>query len=59
MWSFLGARNLIHLQRAAALQAMEEECRRLLLEGYPVEADRVLDEMTERRRKWMPTEDQW
>jgi hypothetical protein len=52
MWSFLGARNLIHLQRAAALQAMEEECRRLLLEGYPVEADRVLDEMTERRRKW-------
>lgn len=59
MWSYLGARNLITLQRQAALRAMQDECRQLLADGYPVEADRVLDEMVERKREWQVTEPEW
>lgn len=52
MWDYLPARNLIWLQRIAALRSMEDECRRLLVEGYAVDADRLLDEIAERRRVW-------
>jgi predicted kinase len=52
MWDHLPVSNLINLQRAAAWKTMGEEARRLLAEGYPVDADRVLDEMAERRRAW-------
>lgn len=45
-------RNLIHMQRIAAWQQMGDKARRLLAEGYAVEADRILDEMAERRRLW-------
>lgn len=52
MWSHIPARSLIDFQRAAALEQMGERARSLLAEGYAVEADRVLDEMAERRRGW-------
>ncbi len=41
--------NMIDLQRAIALKMMGQRARELLCEGYPVEADRILDEMIERR----------
>jgi hypothetical protein len=52
MWDHLSARNLVALQRIAALRAMGEEARQLLQEGYAVDADRVLDEIAERKRIW-------
>jgi hypothetical protein len=52
MWDHLSARNLVALQRIAALRVMGEEARRLLEEGYAVDADRLLDEMAERKRAW-------
>jgi hypothetical protein len=52
MWDHLSARNLVALQRIAALREMGEEARRLLEEGYAVDADRLLDEMAERKRAW-------
>jgi hypothetical protein len=52
MWSHLPARNLIDLQRKAALEHMGQRARSLLAEGYAVDADRVLDEMSERRQRW-------
>lgn len=44
--------NLTDLQRMAAWKKLGEDCRRLLSEGYAVEADEVLDEMIERRAAW-------
>jgi|tagenome__1003787_1003787.scaffolds.fasta_scaffold14693786_2 hypothetical protein len=52
MWDHMSARNLIALQRITLLEVMGERARRLLEEGYAVDADRVLDEMAERRRAW-------
>lgn len=52
MWSHLPVRDLIGLQRKAAIDEMGERARRYLEEGYPVDADRVLDEMAERIRGW-------
>jgi predicted kinase len=52
MWDFLPVRSLIDRQRTAAFQELGQRARRLLAEGYPVDADRVLDEMVERRRGW-------
>ena len=52
MWSHLPVRDLIDLQRKAAIDEMGERARRLLAEGYAVDADRVLDEMAERIRGW-------
>lgn len=52
MWDHLSARNLIALQRIALLRVMGEEAKRLLDEGYAVDADRVLDEISERKRAW-------
>ena len=52
MWAYLPVGTLIDMQRAAAWEKMGEEARRLLAEGYAVDADRVLDEMIERRQGW-------
>lgn len=52
MWDHMPVENLISLQRLAALKKMGQEAARLLAEGYTVEADRVLDEMIERKRSW-------
>lgn len=52
LWDHLPVRNLIHLQRIAAWQKMGEQAQELLAEGYAVEADRILDEMAERKRRW-------
>lgn len=52
MWDHMTARSLVHLQRLAALRALGEEAKRLHDEGYTVDADRVLDEMLERKRAW-------
>jgi hypothetical protein len=53
MWSHLPLRGLLDVQRAQALYEMGERARVLLAEGYAVDADRVLDEMVERRRSWL------
>lgn len=45
-------RNLIDLQRQHAVTIMGDQARRLLAEGYAVEADRVLDELADRIRAW-------
>lgn len=55
LWNHLPVRNLIDAQRQAALTEMGERARRLLAEGYAVDADRVLDEMAERKRGWGPS----
>ena len=52
MWNHLPVRNLIHLQRIAALKKMGQEAAALFAEGYAADADRVLDEMNERKRAW-------
>lgn len=52
MWDHMTARSLVHLQRLAALRALGEEAKRLHDEDYTVDADRVLDEMLERKRAW-------
>lgn len=52
MWSHLTPKNLIDLQREAAVTRMGEEARDLLAAGYAVEADRVLDSIGERMRSW-------
>jgi hypothetical protein len=52
LWNHLPVRSLIDIQRRAALEQMGEQARLLLAEGYAVDADRVLDEMNERRRQW-------
>lgn len=55
LWNHLPIGNLIDYQRRAALETMWQEARTLLADGYAVEADRVLDEMAERRRQWEGT----
>jgi hypothetical protein len=52
MWDHLPAHNMIALQRAAAYKRMGQEAAELLAQGYALEADRVLDEMIECRRRW-------
>jgi hypothetical protein len=44
--------NMIDLQRACAYKTMGEQARQALKDGYPQDADRILDEMAERRRAW-------
>jgi hypothetical protein len=52
MWDHIPVSNLIWLQRAAALKKMGQEARELYLQGYAVDADRILDEMNARKRRW-------
>jgi hypothetical protein len=52
MWDLDHSRNLIDMQRKAALDYMGYQAKELLAEGYLVEADRVLDEMSARREGW-------
>ena len=52
MWDHLTPRNLLDWQRDAALNTMGHQARAFLRDGYPVDADRVLDEMNERRESW-------
>jgi very-short-patch-repair endonuclease len=52
MWTHLPVRSLIDMQRQAAVQAMGAEIVRLYEEGYHVDADRMLDELSERLRGW-------
>jgi very-short-patch-repair endonuclease len=52
MWNFVTPANLIDFQRRAAFESLGERVLRLHREGYGVDADRVLDEMLERRREW-------
>jgi very-short-patch-repair endonuclease len=52
MWDFLTPAALIDFQRRAAFESLGERVLRLHREGYGVDADRVLDEMLERRREW-------
>jgi hypothetical protein len=50
-------RNLLALQRTTALAMMGQQAKKALDEGYPAEADRILDEMIERKRAWESEED--
>ena len=43
---------MIGLQRAAAYKRMGLAAAEMLAQGYAVEADRILDEMIERKRQW-------
>jgi hypothetical protein len=52
MWDFVTPANLMDFQREAALKSLGERVLQLHREGYRVDADRVLDEMLERRRGW-------
>ena len=52
MWTHLPVRNLIDLQRMAAVKAMGQQAKALYDEGYHVDGDRVLDELNDRRRQW-------
>lgn len=52
MWDHLTPRNLIDAQRDMTVREMGERAAALYEEGYAVEADRVLDEMNERREAW-------
>lgn len=52
MWNWLTPANLITMQRKAALGYMGEQARMLLKDGYAYEADRILDEINERKRGW-------
>lgn len=52
MWDWITPKNLLDFQRESALRQMGEDAAALHAEGYTVDADRVLDEMTERRRAW-------
>jgi hypothetical protein len=52
MWNFVTPANLVDFQRRAALESLGERVLRPHLEGYWVDADRLLDEMLERRREW-------
>lgn len=45
-------RNLIGLQRLAVIRLMNLKVDELYAEGYPVDADRVLDMLTELRVMW-------
>jgi len=53
MWAHLPVRSLIDMQRREAFLRMGEHARELLADGYPMDADRVLDEMNDRRRGWI------
>lgn len=57
MWNHLPVQNLVDLQRIAALKKMGQEAHDLHAQGYTADADRVLDEMNERRRRWMEEAD--
>ena len=52
MWDWITPRNLIDMQRKAALDYMGYQAKEFLKDGYAVEADQVLDEMNERRLRW-------
>ena len=52
MWNYLSPQNLIDLQRDTAIDVMGQRARALLKEGYAVEADRVLDELSKRMHTW-------
>jgi hypothetical protein len=52
MWDHLPVHNMIAIQRAAAFKRMGQAAADLLAEGYAAEADRILDQMIERRRQW-------
>jgi hypothetical protein len=52
MWDWLPIRSFIDMQRKAAVQAMGEQIVRLYDEGYHADADRLLDELSERLRGW-------
>lgn len=56
MWDHLTPRNLIDWQRDVAFRSMGEEARRLLAQGYRLDADAVLDEMNARREGWRRTD---
>lgn len=56
MWDWITPRTLIDFQRSAAIEQMIQEAAGLYAEGYDTDADRVLDEMTERRRAWEQVE---
>jgi len=44
--------NVMALQRAVAFKTAGLEAQRLLQEGYGVDADRILDAMSERKAEW-------
>ena len=52
MWAHLPVGRLMDMQRKAAWEKMGQDARTLLLEGYAYEADRILDEMIQRRTAW-------
>jgi hypothetical protein len=52
MWAHLTPANLLDFQRRTAWESLGERVLRLHREGYGVDADRLLDEMLERRREW-------
>jgi hypothetical protein len=53
VWSHLPVRNIIDKQRLAAVEAMGQRALALHEEGYPVDRDRVLDELSDRLRSWL------
>jgi hypothetical protein len=52
MWDHLPVHNMISLQRAAAYKRMGQQAAELLAQGYAVEADRILDQMIDRKLQW-------
>jgi hypothetical protein len=52
MWNHLPVQNLISAQRDAALEHDGLAIKRAYDEGYHVEADRLLDALSERLRSW-------
>lgn len=45
MWDHITPKNLLDFQKEAKTLKMYEEARELYRQGYPVEADRILDEL--------------
>jgi len=50
MWTHLGARNLIALQRLAAIAQLDREIAEDHAQGYGVDADEKLDRRLELKR---------
>lgn len=56
MWSDLPVRNLVSMQRQAAIAQVGREVKRLHEEGYAVEADKLLEQLHERIQIWRAEE---
>lgn len=44
--------DLVDAERAIAIRAIGTEAKKLYDEGYTVDADRLLDELSDRLKRW-------